>query len=75
MFFMKKLNKLQINSEKLMKDEELLTLRGGDGPCCVCLQPGSDKVMGYMAASNQQECHDACYTCGWIGTYGPWTYC
>jgi hypothetical protein len=28
---MKKLNKLQINSEKLMKNEELLTLRGGYG--------------------------------------------
>ena len=26
---MKKLNKLQINSEKIMKNEELLTLRGG----------------------------------------------
>ena len=34
---MKKLNKLQINSEKLMKNEELVTLRGGYGcdyyPC------------------------------------------
>lgn len=28
---MKKLNKLQINSEKLMKNEELVTLRGGYG--------------------------------------------
>lgn len=28
---MKKLNKLQINSEKLIKDEELITLRGGYG--------------------------------------------
>jgi hypothetical protein len=27
---MKKLNKLQINPEKLMKSEELVTLRGGD---------------------------------------------
>jgi hypothetical protein len=30
---MKKLNKLQINSEKLMKSEELITLRGGYGSC------------------------------------------
>ena len=28
---MKKLNKLQINSEKLMKNDELVTLRGGYG--------------------------------------------
>ncbi|MDO9580009.1 MAG: hypothetical protein Q7J06_05510 [Bacteroidales bacterium] len=28
---MKKLNKLQINPERMMKDEELLNLRGGDG--------------------------------------------
>jgi hypothetical protein len=28
---MKKLNKLEINSEKLMKNEELVTLRGGYG--------------------------------------------
>ena len=28
---MKKLNKLQINSEKLMKNEELLVLKGGYG--------------------------------------------
>jgi hypothetical protein len=27
---MKKLNKLQINPEKVMKNEELVTLRGGD---------------------------------------------
>jgi hypothetical protein len=29
---MKKLNKLQIKAEKLLKNEELLTLRGGYGP-------------------------------------------
>lgn len=33
---MKKLNKLQINNEKLMNDEELMTLRGGYGAPTVC---------------------------------------
>lgn len=33
---MKKLEKLQINSEKLIKDEELITLRGGYGDCWWC---------------------------------------
>jgi len=37
---MKKLNKLCINSEKLMKDEELMTLRGGYG--YVCCYNGQD---------------------------------
>jgi hypothetical protein len=32
---MKKLNKLAINSEKLMKYEELIAIKGGyDGLCC-----------------------------------------
>ena len=38
---MKKLNKLQINSERIMKNEELITLRGGyDGCSCFCLPSG-----------------------------------
>jgi hypothetical protein len=33
---MKKLKNFHINSEKLMKNEELLTLRGGYGTCYGC---------------------------------------
>jgi hypothetical protein len=33
---MGKINKLQINSEKLMKNEELLTLKGGSYVDCPC---------------------------------------
>lgn len=33
---MKKLNKLQINSEKLMRSEELVMVKGGSGPCTCC---------------------------------------
>ena len=33
---MKKLNKIQINSEKLMKDDELVMIRGGYQNCCQC---------------------------------------
>jgi len=37
---MKKLNKLQINSERLMKIDELMALRGGYGACtCTCFNP------------------------------------
>lgn len=62
---MKKLNKLQINSEKIMKNEELTTLRGGyDGACCTCTN-------GYaMAASNSAECEDFCNDLP--GQHGVW---
>ena len=56
---MKKLNKLQINSEKLMKNEELKTLKGGYGGCCVCAQNGI-----HMAASSKNDCMDSCVTLG-----------
>ena len=45
---MKKLNKLQINSEKLMKNEELTTLRGGYG--------------GYGACDAHGTCSGTCLT-------------
>ena len=70
---MKTLGKLYINSEKILKNEELVTLRGGDGSCCVCLN-GSGDVMGYMA--DGPDTFDAnCGVCGWDGTYELWTYC
>lgn len=37
---MKKLNKLQITSEKLMKNEELATIRGGYGGWTYCIKNG-----------------------------------
>ena len=53
---MKKLNKLQINSEKLMKNEELITLKGGydEGCTCFCI-PG-----GYLV-SEYRDCGYDCY--------------
>lgn len=76
---MKKLNKLQINSEKLMKSEELMTLRGGyggTGSCCVCLN-GSNTFMSYRAAASQTACQNACVSASslWHGSFGPWSIC
>lgn len=53
---MKKLHKLQINSDKLMKNEELITLKGGyDGTClCMCI-PGGTLV------SESGDCGPDCY--------------
>jgi hypothetical protein len=73
-----KLNKIEVNSERFLKNEELVTLKGGNQPvnpsCCVCLN-GSGNVMGYMAATDQASCQSACSPCGWTGTYGAWSYC
>ena len=46
---MKKLKKLEINSEKLMKNDELLKLSGGGGACtCCCYDPIYHCAYGYL---------------------------
>lgn len=70
---MKKLNKLQINSEKLMKNEELIILRGGyNGTgCCVCKI--GQATVGVFAGSDSTNCYADCkYTYG-NEAYGSWT--
>ncbi|MGI6323039.1 MAG: hypothetical protein ACOXZO_06955 [Bacteroidales bacterium] len=62
---MKKLNKLQINPEKVMKNEELVTLRGGyDDVGCNPEDPGQipcfcDGIFAGCQASIQ-ACWDRC---------------
>jgi hypothetical protein len=48
-----------------MKNEELVTLRGGyDGTgCCEC------KNVGYIAGATPYTCHSICVE---LGTYGLW---
>jgi hypothetical protein len=69
---MKKLGKLEINSDKIMKNEELLTLRGGyDFHGCWCFD-SDGYAKGHMAASNQAECTQLCFEAGgWFGWYLP----
>jgi hypothetical protein len=62
---MKKLGKLQINSEKIMKNEELITLRGGyAGPHCKPEDPGQIPCFcnGIFAGcqASVQACWDRC---------------
>jgi hypothetical protein len=71
---MGKLDKLKFNSEKLIKTEELLTLKGGYKSCCVCLN-SSGMVMGYMAGNSSSQCTTNCGSAGWIGSYGNFSYC
>jgi hypothetical protein len=58
---MKKLNKLQINQEKLMKNDELITLKGGyglNGYCCYCF--GGDNPSVMVGAASHAECDELC---------------
>jgi hypothetical protein len=54
---MKTLGKLEINSEKIMKNEDLIILRGGYDPnnCCVCALNGI-----HMPAANAADCDKYC---------------
>jgi hypothetical protein len=58
---MKKLKKLEINSEKLMKNAELLALRGGySGPCtCLCWDKTTYVNHGYLV-SETGNCPSDC---------------
>jgi hypothetical protein len=64
---MKKLSKLQINPEKLMKNEELMTLRGGYSCWCWnCDTPG-----WMLGAGDPGQCASACWE---IGCSSTWYY-
>lgn len=64
---MKKLYKLQINSEKLMNNKELTTLRGGYNDCsCACTLNGE-----HMAAASKSECIKNCKDAGLVD--GVWS--
>ncbi|MCE5345658.1 MAG: hypothetical protein LLG13_05110 [Bacteroidales bacterium] len=49
---MKKLNKLQINSGKIMKNEELITLRGGYGTWSCTVQCEGYSESNFSLSSN-----------------------
>ncbi|MGI6323030.1 MAG: hypothetical protein ACOXZO_06905 [Bacteroidales bacterium] len=63
---MKKLNKLQINPEKVIKNDELITLRGGydGGDCCLY----------HCASDSQCTCPD-CPVCDWAPGYAESKIC
>lgn len=62
---MKKLNKFEVNPLKLLKNNELLTLKGGYGTtCCTCYSGGTP--IGDVLATNDYMCNQNC-----INKYGP----
>ena len=68
---MKKINKLLINPDKLLKDDELIILKGGYDDCyCMCYSRGPiPQPMGLMGAMNQAECTEFCGEMGWDGVW------
>ena len=68
---MKLLTKLVINPEKVMKNEELLTLKGGlDCESCTCYKSSDNYCYGYLA-SWTGDCDADCNEV-WGGSVG---YC
>ena len=58
---MKKYGKLSINTEKVIKNEVLVNLRGGYGGsgtnCCLCIaDAGQGRDLGYIVGVSYWEC-------------------
>ena len=67
---MKKLNKLQINHEKLMNNDELLALRGGYGDvACACKKDGITLCTGDDSVNNCGDGYGSCKQ--WCNYYCP----
>ena len=64
---MKKLGKLSINPEKVIKNEELVNLKGGYDGYCECWRNGS-----IMLFATSATCNDMCYEA--YATFGTWHY-
>jgi hypothetical protein len=64
---MKRLGKIEIKSEKIIKDEELLILRGGYGICTCECHRGQFVPLGYLLTDGQ-SCADACIE-AWVPPY------
>ena len=71
---MKKLNKLVIKPEKLMKNDELITLKGGVNCTCYHGQNGEGGVCLTGTASSASECTEMCSAIGCYGSYSGGGY-
>ena len=58
---MKKIGKLSINPEKVIKNEELVNLRGGQYECYCCHTfMGTTELLGIVLLSSSSDCKDDC---------------
>jgi hypothetical protein len=69
---MKKLNKILINAEKFLKNEELTALRGGYGGtnCCMCYGGFPIEEKGFMLGATHENCDELCKESSFF--YGLW---
>lgn len=68
---MKKLNRLQIDTGKMIRDEELVRLKGGyEGACCTC-HAWSGTVIGHIYGSSIWGCNNDCFYAMGTG-FGTW---
>ena len=67
---MKKLGKLSINPEKVIKNDELVNLRGGYGDGNVQCECGE----GYPFSYNDCTCSQAMMDRNLAGTCAPWDF-
>lgn len=67
---MKTLRKLEINSDKIIKNEELITLKGGYGSgCCQCNRVGEN--VGTIDSATIDNCSTECANT-YPMSYGLW---
>jgi len=64
---MKTLKKLQVNSDKLLKNEELIALKGGTN--CFCLRTNDGSFCASGTATSASECLEMCHAACSTGTY------
>jgi len=67
---MKKLNRLQINSKKLIENEELMTIRGGYSAYIRCVRPD-----GGNCGRDTYSCDYVEYECDMICPGWEWSIC
>jgi len=82
---MKNSGKLEINPDRIMKNEELITLRGGEetGSCYKCYSEGyTEGCMGYLGSFYYSEClveyrdqQQMCQLMGYSNTHCIMTFC
>jgi natural product precursor len=78
---MKKIGKLEFNSEKIMRNEELITLRGGYSSCtCTCFNWETYCCYGYLLSGSgdcNRDCSDVFgfYATGVCGNIYPCDVC
>ena len=75
---MKKLSKLTINPSKVIKNEELVNLKGGYGgydgvACCLCRNTDTGEFKGYMLLATPGNCGALCMQAYGKDHWGYWT--